>query len=239
MDRVLVVVFDNETKASQGKTALRELESEGSISLYASAVILKHADGSVTVKDEAPVPPLGSLFGTPTGALIGLLGGPTGAILGASAGLLFGGLADLDNARVGQEFVNDVSDALTPNKVALVAEVDEEWTTPVDARMESLGGTLFRQSLWEVERHVDDEDTAAMKADLVALKAELAKESAERRMKLQARIDTLQAKIQARWQELRERREAQKRLASAKREVLKKNAEAAGRAIKDLANTAV
>ena len=50
MDRMLVVVFDNETKAYEGKKALSQLDSEGSISVYGYAVLAKHADGSATIK---------------------------------------------------------------------------------------------------------------------------------------------------------------------------------------------
>ncbi len=239
MDRMLVVVFGNETKAYEGKSALRQLDEEGSIALYASAVILKHADCSVTVKDEATVPPLGSLVGTPTGALIGLLGGPTGVVLGASAGLLLGGLVDLDTVRVGEDYVDEVGRALLPNKVALVAEVDEEWTTPVDVRMEQLGGTVFRRALSAVREQVDDAEVAAMKADLAQLKAEIGRENADRKKKLQAKIDNLQARIQAREQKIQKQLETRKSVAAAKGEVLKKNAAAAGRAIKQLANTPV
>lgn len=237
MERMLVVVFDNETKAYQGKSALRQLADEGSIALYASAVILKHADGSVSVKEEAAVPPLATLAGTPTGALIGLLGGPAGVVAGASAGLLIGGLVDFDNLRVGQDFLDDAGRALTPNKVAVVAEVDEEWTTPVDTLMEPLGGTVFRRAMWEVREKADDEEIAAMNADLAQLKAEIAKAHADRKQKLQAKIENLQAKIQAREQKLKQQHEARKNLISAKREVLKSNAATAGRALKQLANT--
>ena len=34
MDRMLVVVFGNETKAYEGKKALLQLDNEGSISVY-------------------------------------------------------------------------------------------------------------------------------------------------------------------------------------------------------------
>lgn len=238
MDRMLVVVFDHETKGYEGKSALRELEKEGSIALYASAVILKHADGSVSVKDEA-APLLGTLVGTPAGALIGLLGGPAGVAAGATAGLLIGGLVDIDNARVGEDYVEDVSRALEPNKVALIAEIDEEWTTPVDTRMQALGGVVFRRALWEVREQIDDEDIAAMKADLAQLKAEIQKTSAEQKKKLQAKVDALQAKIEAREQTLKQRRDAYTAQAHAKREVLKNNAAAAGRALKELATTPV
>ena len=48
MDRMLVVVFDNEAKAYQGKQALLQLDNEGNISVYAYAVLAKGADGSGT-----------------------------------------------------------------------------------------------------------------------------------------------------------------------------------------------
>ena len=50
MDRMLVVVFDNENKAYEGQQALLQLDDEGSISVYAYAVLKKNADGTATVK---------------------------------------------------------------------------------------------------------------------------------------------------------------------------------------------
>jgi uncharacterized membrane protein len=236
---MLVVVFDNETKAFEGKSALKELDRDGSLALYASAVILKHADGSVSVKDEHYAPPFGALTATPIGSVIGLLGGPAGFAAGTFAGLLVGGLVDFDNARVGEDYVDDVSRSLTPNKVALVAEVDEEWTTPVDTRMDALGGIIFRRALWEVRDKADDNETAAMKADLAQLKAEIQSGNAEVKKKLQAKVDALQAKIEAREQTLKQRFAARQAQARAKAEVLHKNAAAAGRALKELATTPV
>ena len=239
MDRMLVVVFDNETKAYQGKSALKNLDREGSITLYGSAVILKHADGSVSVKDENYAAPLATLVGTPIGSLIGLIGGPTGFAIGTLSGFMFGGLVDLDNARVGEDYLDDVAKALTPNKVAIVAEVDEEWTTPVDTQMEALGGTVLRRALSEVQDTVNDEAIAAMKADVAQFKAEIKKANDDRKKKLQAKIDALQAKIDAAEERVKERQQAQKTQQKAKRQVLKSNAAAAARALKELANTPV
>jgi hypothetical protein len=39
MDKMLVVVFDDESKAYDGIKALRELDAEASLALYAAAVI--------------------------------------------------------------------------------------------------------------------------------------------------------------------------------------------------------
>src|SRR5271169_763395 len=94
IDRMLVVVFDTESKAYEGKGALLTLENEGSISVYASAVITKNADGTATVRTSEDAVPLGTLVGTPLGSLIGLLGGPTGLVIGTAVGLLAGATAD-------------------------------------------------------------------------------------------------------------------------------------------------
>jgi uncharacterized membrane protein len=227
MDRMLVVVFDNETKAYEGKKALLQLDGEGSISVYAYAVLAKHADGTATVKQGDDSGPIGTLLGTSFGSLIGLLGGPVGLAIGATAGLAAGGVADLNNARIGEDFIEDVSKQLVPNKVAVVAEIDEDWTTPVDTRMEAIGGIVFRRALSEVKQTIHEENVNAMKADLAQMKAELAKAHADRKAKLQEKINQLDSKVQAQLQKAKDSREAAERYAQAKVQVLKAKAAAA------------
>ena len=85
MDRMLVVVFNNEVQAYQGRQALLQLDSDGNISVYGYAVLAKHPDGTATVKQGDDSGPIGALLGTSFGSLIGLLGGPVGLAIGASA----------------------------------------------------------------------------------------------------------------------------------------------------------
>ena len=226
MDRMLVVVFDTEPKAYEGKKALDQLDGEGSIVVYAYAVVGRNADGTTVVRQSDDPGPLGTLVGTSVGALIGLLGGPVGAAVGAAAGLAAGGTVDLNNARIGEDFIDDVKQQLQPNKFVVVAEIQEDWTTPVDTRMEAIGGKVFRRALSEVEDTVDDEDVAAMKADLAQMKAEHAKAHADRKAKLQEKIDQLDSKIQAQLEKAKERRQAAEAQAKAKVEVLKAKAAA-------------
>jgi uncharacterized membrane protein len=224
MDRMLVVVFDTEDKAYEGKKALHGLEEEGSIVVYAYAVIAKNTDGTTTVRQSDDPGPLGTLVGTSLGALIGLLGGPVGLAIGAAAGLVAGGTVDLNKARVGEDFIDDVRQELKPGKFALVADIQEDWTTPVDTRMEALGGTVLRRALSEVKRTVDDEETAAMKADRAQIKAEHAKAHADRKAKLQEKINQLDTKIQARLERHKQGRLASEQEAKAKVEILKAKA---------------
>ena len=53
MDSILVVVFENGSKAYEGSQALREMEIEGSIHLYAKAVLIRDTDGKVQVKQSS------------------------------------------------------------------------------------------------------------------------------------------------------------------------------------------
>src|SRR6266849_8506523 len=211
MDRMLVVVFDNETKAYEGRKALLQLDSEGSITVYAYAVLAKHADGTATVKQEDDSGPIGSFVGTSFGSLIGLLGGPAGVAIGAAAGLATGGAADLHNARIGDDFIEDVTKLLLPSKVALVAEIEEDWTTPVDTRMEAIGGLVFRRALSEVKHQVHEENVNSMKADMAQFKAEHAQAHADRKGKLREKINQLDSKIQAQLQQAKDRRGAKER----------------------------
>jgi len=226
MDRMLVVVFDSEPKAYEGRRVLSMLENEGSIVIYAYAVIAKDAQGKVTIKQTDDQGPMGTIVGTSLGSLIGVLGGPAGVGIGAAVGLLAGSAADLDNARVGEDFVDDVGKKLTPGKFAVAAEIQEEWTTPVDTRMEAIGGTVFRRALSEVTDIVNNEETAAMKADLAQLKAEQAQAHSDRKAKLQEKINQLDSKIQARLEKAKEQRHASELRAKAKAELLKTKAAA-------------
>ena len=227
MDRMLVVVFDNESKAYEGKKALLQLDNEGSITVYAFAVLAKHADGTASVKQGDDAGPLGSLVGTALGTLIGLLGGPAGVVVGAAAGLGAGSAVDIDNARIGDDFIADVTKQLLPTRVAVVAEIEEDWTTPVDTRMEAIGGTVYRRALSDVNHQVNQEDVAAMKADMAQLKAEHAQARAEHKAKLHEKINQLDSKIQAQLQKAKDRRAAAEKEAQAKVQILKAKAAAA------------
>lgn len=227
MDRMLVVVFDNENKAYEGKKALLQLDGEGSIGVYGYAVVAKNSDGTATIKQGDDYGPLGALTGTAVGSLIGLLGGPVGVAIGAAAGLTVGATVDVNNTGIGLDFIDDVTKVLSPSKFAVIAEVEEDWTSPVDNRMEGLGGFVFRRALSDVKQTIHDEHIAAMKADIAQMKAEHAQARAERQAKLHEKINQLDSKLQAQLQKAKEQRQAVERQAQAKVDILKAKAKAA------------
>jgi len=195
MEKMLVVVFDDERKAYEGSRVLHQLDAEGSITIHAETVIQKNADGKVSVEQTEGDFPIRTIGGTAIGSLICLLGGPIGLGIGAGAGALAGMVADLNAAGVDGSFLDDVSTQLKPGKWAVVADISEEWVTPVDTRIEALGGVAFRATRSSVESDQRTRDEAELRAEIDALKAEHAQAHAERKAKLQARIDHLSAKL--------------------------------------------
>jgi len=216
MEKMLVITFDDEKKAYEGSRALYALDVEGSISIHAAAVLAKDAAGKLTVKEADGDFPIRTLAGTTLGSLIGLIGGPLGLAIGASAGAFAGYLSDLRFAGVDGEFIDDVAKALKAGKCAVVADVNEEWVTPVDVRMEALGGVVYRAARSGVIEEQNAREEAAMQAELAALKAEHAKAQADRKKKLQSSIEKLDAKLQARLQRSQQQREEYKREIDAK-----------------------
>lgn len=225
MEKMLVVVFDTENQAFEGKTALGKLYLDGSITNYADAVIARNADGSTTVEQVSHPVPVGTIGGTALGSLIGLLGGPVGLGIGAGAGFLAGILADLYGSRIGADFVEDVLKELKPGRYALVADIEETFTNPVDHRMESIGGRVFRRSKSVVRHTLHEEHVAAMKADLAELRAELASAQADRRARLTERVNGLEHEMQAQLEWRKRRREAVEQEANARAEARKREAE--------------
>lgn len=226
MDRMLVVVFNDETKAYLGKAALMQLQDQGNINVYGYAVIAENKDGSASIKQADNSGPLGSLFGMSFGALAGALFGPAGLLLGSAAGLGAGAAVDFTNLGVGQDYLDDISKTLSPGKVALIAEVDEQWTTPVDSSMEALGGVVLRRTLSNVQKQVREENIAAMKADLAQFRAEIAQAKADRKAKLQEKIIQLESRIQTQMQKLQERNVIAERKAQATAKLMEARAAA-------------
>ena len=225
MEKMLVVIFDDEAKAYEGSHALKELDAEGSIAIHAEAVIKKNADGTVPVEQVDDGFPIRTFGGTAIGSLIGLLGGPLGLGIGAAAGALAGSLGDLNAAGVDAEFLDDVAAALTPGKCAVIADVSEEWVTPVDTRMEALGRAVVRSARTSVEDEQRARDVAALRAEIDQLKAEHARARADRKAKIEGKIDQLNAKLQAKLDQAKERSEQIKSETEAKVQALQKKAE--------------
>jgi len=195
MSKFVVIVFPTEDKAYQATRELKELHAEGSLTVYGVSVIAKDAQGKLSIKDSADAGPLGAGVGALVGGLAGLIAGPFGALAGVTTGAYLGMLADIFNLGIGQDFVAKVSDELGQGKTAVIAEIDEDWTTPLNTRMESLGGSVLRTWRSDFEDERIAQEVAAEKADFEQLQREYAQASAEAKTKLKARLDQAKADL--------------------------------------------
>jgi uncharacterized membrane protein len=174
MSEFAVVVFSDERKACEGLHALEVLHEEGSVSVYATAVVERHADGTLSVNEQTEPGALGFGVGALVGALIGVFAGPVGAAVGLTAGGFLGSFRDYFHAEVTDEFLASVERELAPGKFALVAEISEEWVTPLDLRMEALGGKAVRAWRQDFVEDFFDKRADAWKAKLEERRGERA-----------------------------------------------------------------
>ncbi len=206
MEKMLVVVFDSEDKANKGADALRDLDREGTVSVYSGAIIKKNQDGTVTALNAREEWPIGAAGGTAIGSLIGLLGGPVGVVLGASTGLMVGAFGDLYRSGVNVDFLDDISGMLTPGKYALLADISEEYLAPLDTKMEAIGGEVYRARKDYIEDAQLQRDIDQLDADIDQMGKEMADSRAEHKAKLQAKIQKAKQKRDKKIEELKQRK---------------------------------
>jgi uncharacterized membrane protein len=196
MSKLVVVVFPNEAKASEGLHAFKELDAEDSLTVYAGAVIVKDAEGTVSLMEMHGRRRFGAAVGAVLCGLIGLIGGPTVAVVGAAGGALAGGWRDALSVGVDLDFLDQVSRELTPGKSAIVAEIEEDWVTPLDSRMEAAGGVVLRSWRDDLEDEHIRREAERRRAELAQLQAERAQAREEWQSKLAARVEEARAKCQ-------------------------------------------
>ena len=221
MNKLLVAVFDNEAAANAGLTALRTLHASGDITLYATGVLARDGNGVISVKKSMDSGPTGTVTGLAVGSLIGLLGGPVGVAIGAMTGTVAGAVRDFWVAGVGLDFIEEATRHLQPGKVALVAEIEEEWVMPVDSALEAAGGQVFRRTRTEVAEAQFDHDIVAFRSEVKELEAEVSHANGAAKTKLQAKLATAKSNLDAAVHRAQKRVDTLKQEADAKAESLK------------------
>jgi uncharacterized membrane protein len=160
-DRVIVAAFDTQNQAYDTARALQQLHDRDTIKLVRAAIITKDDKGNLSIPDTKHLGSAwGLLGGGIMGALVGALLGPVGAAAGAAAtaaaagaaiggatGAYVGATADLVDLGLSEAFIEEVSYNLKPGHSALIAEVGEGSTEPVDAAVTQHHGRIYREEL--------------------------------------------------------------------------------------------
>ncbi len=196
MDSVILVGFDDDSKAYEALTKLKELDSQHQLDLVEAEVVIRGDDGRVDVKDEVNDFAAGAtVTGGLIGLLVGVLGGPLGIIVGGASGLFVGSLFDLDDADETDSALGDLSRTLRPGRHALLAQLQEPSIEVVDAAMADLGGTVLRRGVDDVEAEIAAAEDAQREAKKAARKQLLHQRHEQHKDKIRAKIAELKAKL--------------------------------------------
>jgi uncharacterized membrane protein len=179
-DNVIVVQFDEPSKAYQALSELNHLGDEGRVDVRSAVVLERNQDGSVRVPEGADnAAGVYVLSGGLIGMLVGALGGPVGMLLGASFGALGGSAGELARATDDDLALQQIGARIVPGRPALVAEVTEPAEEVVDKAMSALGGTVTRRAASDVYGEVVAAENASDLADVEAVKTRVRKHRAE------------------------------------------------------------
>lgn len=173
MRNFIGVVFDHEERAYEALHALWDLDHVGDVTVHGTAVVHRNRFGELRVDSKETRPAVGTAMGLGIGVLLGALAGPVGAAggaaasaaagptIGAAAGGLAGAVADLSRSDTFRQAVREGRFVLKNGQSAVIADVTEDRTTPIDTRMHKLGGTVYRRARSDVENDVWLDDYSA------------------------------------------------------------------------------
>ena len=199
-NNVLVVTFgedpENDKNAFQALTDLKQLDSQGQISIAGAAVVSRDRDGRVDVKSEVGDDPYaGMASGGMVGLLVGIIGGPLGVMIGGATGVLVGSLFDIDEVETTESVLSEISKQVHPTRTAVLAQVTEQSPEVIDTAMARLGGEVMRRPAGDVEEEIAAAQEAQRRAkdearkELQKARHEKSKEDAH------AKVEELKSKL--------------------------------------------
>jgi uncharacterized membrane protein len=194
MDKMIVIVFNREPTAYAALHALKQLHGEGSISLFSGVVATKELNGRLTAKQVGNPTQLPSALSIATDALVVALGGESAA---APAWIENLNVSPIENVGVSDDFVDEVARYLRPGKSAVIAEIEEDWVTPVDTIMTLLDGIVLRCARAEFTDTQLEREASIMRTEAELLRHELGRVEGTARLRLQVKADAAVSKLEA------------------------------------------
>lgn len=189
-----VVVFSDEDHARRGLGALKELQAEGILALYGSAVVVKEPTGQLTV-EAADGGPFGMTVGGISGLLAGLPAGPLGAAIGAAGGAAAGAVHETHEGQYRSEALEQVSEQMASGGSAVVAQVAEFGDARLEDRMRALGGLVLHGGRIEAEYQDALREVQALRAAVDQAQADYAAAVARAAAEREARLAGARAQL--------------------------------------------
>jgi uncharacterized membrane protein len=198
VENVVVIRFEEQSKAYQALSVLKQCDAEGRIDLRSAAVVERTPAGELQIVEGADnIGLVGTASGSLLGMLIGVLGGPVGVLIGWGSGALVGGIIDLDRAERSDEALVALGRAIPPESTAVIAGVEEPAVEVIDGEMAALGGEVTRRPLTDVMDELDAADMAAEVAAREARRTLREQRKAEAKEDLDERVGKLKEKLHA------------------------------------------
>ncbi|MGH9039246.1 MAG: hypothetical protein ACRDZ3_03360 [Acidimicrobiia bacterium] len=162
MENVILLTLAEPARALEAMEALRRLSDEGAVTLRGAAIIERYPDGRWRFPEETEeLSYQGTITGGAIGGLIGLLAGPAGLLLGATAGLVVGSAAEMNDVEDVETILHAFPRKVPPGATALVADVHEVAPAVVDTVLGTFGAGIERMSRAQAEADIAAAEKAA------------------------------------------------------------------------------
>jgi len=145
MSNIVVISFADMHQAGELRKTIQNMQARDEIKLDDAAVVVKDAEGNVTIRDEnGRSVPIGAIAGGVLGLVVIAAFPIAGIALGAAAGA---GVGKLRDKGIDKEFINHVAEALKPENSALFVLVREADREAVLGALRRYKGTVIQSSL--------------------------------------------------------------------------------------------
>jgi uncharacterized membrane protein len=145
MENIVIATFGDTSAALQGLRELELLDEAGNLRLRNAAVVERGRDGTWRIADEAEELAFGAtVAGGLLGTLVGVLTGPLGLLLGEAAGLMADEAIDVTEDETRELLHEAMIRRVPPGTTALVGDVEEPVSHPLDDAMAKLGAQMTR-----------------------------------------------------------------------------------------------
>ena len=190
MENLLIITFDNRSKATEGLNRLKDLDQLGDIIIYNQALVKNTGVNQFEIlehegPDTGALPATGA-FG---GAVIGALGGPFGMAMGMLTGATIGFADEANKLDFSSYVLDQVTKNLGIEKFAIILDVEEDTESILDSYMKSSDGYVLRTDITdqygEYDQAQDDEFNKELDAEEKSLKMALEADKAGIKLRIE------------------------------------------------------
>ncbi|NLW78495.1 MAG: DUF1269 domain-containing protein [Ruminococcaceae bacterium] len=163
MENVIIAIFEDESKAYEG---LSELKNLGGKTAILEAAVMQNNVGYVQLKDSWTNADKTDnwMAGGLIGGIVGILGGPLGMLLGAGLGAVVGSVVDTDDQDSLESVTEQVAYHMGDAHLALITVADEPDNSELDAFFGRYGvKQIIRQDAASVQAEIYQAEEATKK----------------------------------------------------------------------------